>query len=93
MRRLFIVCVMSAMAGSAAFADPVTPTCTGQASEKKLAGAGWADKVRAQHGDAEFRAGVEENILLRKNYQANGAFIKEDRPRTIDATAAANSRD
>lgn len=52
--------------------------------KKKLAGAGWADKVRAQHGDAEFRAGVEENILLRKNYQANGAFIKEDRPRTID---------
>lgn len=51
---------------------------------KKLAGAGWAEKVRAQHRDPEFLAGVEENLLLRKNYQANGAFIREDRPRTLD---------
>lgn len=52
MRRLFIVCVMSAMAGSAAFADPVTPTCTGQASEKKLAGAALTSFMKKCTDDA-----------------------------------------
>jgi predicted TIM-barrel fold metal-dependent hydrolase len=34
--------------------------------------------------DPEFRAGAEANILLRKNYEALGAFIAEDRPATLD---------
>src|SRR5580698_10942612 len=41
----------------------------------------WANK---QHDDPEFRAGSDENILLRKNYEALGAFRREDRPRALD---------
>lgn len=36
------------------------------------------------HNDPDFRAGVEANLLLRKNYEAHGAFIPADRPRTLD---------
>ena len=45
---------------------------------------GWAEKARAQQDDPDFRAGDEANLLLRKNYQALGAFRREDRPRTLD---------
>src|SRR6201986_1448947 len=41
----------------------------------------WAN---AQHSDPVFRDGAAENILLRKNYEALGAFRKEDRPRALD---------
>jgi len=41
----------------------------------------WAN---AKHDDPEFRAGADENILLRKNYEALGAFRKQDRPRALD---------
>lgn len=44
----------------------------------------WAKKARAQHEDAEFRAGSADNILLRKNYEALGAFRREDRPEALD---------
>ena len=44
----------------------------------------WVEKARGLHDKDEFRAGVEDNLLLRKNYQAHGAFRKEDRPRTLD---------
>ena len=50
----------------------------------KLGKPGWADAARRQHQDPEFRAGAEENILLRKNQQALGAFIREDRTKAID---------
>src|SRR3972149_4422591 len=52
---------------------------------KKKAGRAetWA-RLRALHGDAPFRAEADDNILLRKNYQAMGSFIKEDRPRALD---------
>jgi predicted TIM-barrel fold metal-dependent hydrolase len=50
----------------------------------KLGAPGWAAKARAQHADPEFRAGEEANILLRKNYQALGAFQPKDRPKAID---------
>lgn len=36
------------------------------------------------HQDPAFRAGVEANLLLRKNYEAHGAFIATDRPQTLD---------
>lgn len=52
--------------------------------QKKLGKAGWADAARRQHDDPDFRAGDAENILLRKNYQALGAFRRQDRPATID---------
>ena len=44
----------------------------------------WADKARAQQAEPDFRAGDEANLLLRKNYQALGSFLKDDRPRTLD---------
>lgn len=37
-----------------------------------------------QHDDPEFRAGSDANIMLRKNYEALGAFRKQDRPRALD---------
>jgi predicted TIM-barrel fold metal-dependent hydrolase len=44
----------------------------------------WAMECAHQHQDAEFRAGAAENILLRKNQQALGAFLPADRPRAVD---------
>ncbi len=41
-------------------------------------------RSREAHADAAFRAGVEANILLRKNYEAHGAFIAADRPRALE---------
>ena len=41
-------------------------------------------QARAQHDDAQFRRGADENILLRKNYEALGSFRREDRPRALD---------
>ncbi len=46
--------------------------------------AGWVQKARAQQADPAFRAGAETNILLRRNYEALGAFERADRPRTLD---------
>ncbi len=39
---------------------------------------------RALHDNPDFRAGADANILLRKNYEALGAFHREDRPRALD---------
>ena len=36
------------------------------------------------HDDPAFRAGVADNILLRKNYEAHGAFRAADRPEVLD---------
>jgi predicted TIM-barrel fold metal-dependent hydrolase len=44
----------------------------------------WFAKAAAQAEDSEFRAGAEANILLRKNYEALGAFRNQDRPATLD---------
>ncbi len=44
----------------------------------------WVAKVRALQADPAFRAGDEANLLLRKNHQALGAFLKHDRPKAID---------
>lgn len=46
--------------------------------------AGYVRQARQQHDDAVFRAGDEANILLRKNYEALGAFRKRDRPQALD---------
>ena len=51
---------------------------------KKIGDNRWAEKARTRQDDPEFRAGDAENILLRKNYDALGAFRREDRPRTVD---------
>ena len=44
----------------------------------------WAVECTRQHQDPDFRAGAAENILLRKNQQALGAFLPADRPRPVD---------
>ncbi len=44
----------------------------------------WVKKSRATQTDPAFRAGETANILLRKDYEALGAFIREDRPRALD---------
>jgi predicted TIM-barrel fold metal-dependent hydrolase len=44
----------------------------------------WFAKAADKAKDPEFRAGAEANILLRKNYEALGAFDAADRPKTLD---------
>lgn len=41
-------------------------------------------QARALQQDAQFRQGADDNILLRKNYEALGAFRREDRPHALD---------
>ncbi|MFM9862812.1 MAG: amidohydrolase family protein [Micropepsaceae bacterium] len=44
----------------------------------------WVKDARAKQTDAAFREGAAENILLRRNYEALGAFQREDRPRALN---------
>lgn len=44
----------------------------------------WVKEARAKQADASFRAGAAENILLRRDYEALGSFLPEDRPRALD---------
>ena len=50
----------------------------------KLGKPGWTDPILRQQDDPAFRAGDEENLLLRKNYQALGSFRRDDRAKAID---------
>jgi predicted TIM-barrel fold metal-dependent hydrolase len=43
-----------------------------------------ARRARAIQADPAFRADEDASILLRKNYEALGAFIPADRPKTVD---------
>ena len=36
------------------------------------------------HADPDFRAAANENVMLRKNYDAHGAFIRADRSEALD---------
>ena len=45
---------------------------------------GYVETARANHADPAFRDSGDANIMLRKNYEAMGAFLKEDRPRALD---------
>ncbi len=44
----------------------------------------WVSEARAKQSDPAFRAGAADNILLRRNYEALGAFRSDDRPRALD---------
>lgn len=44
----------------------------------------WAPEAKALQADPEFRAAGPENLWLRKNYQALGAFDRADRPKALD---------
>ena len=53
----------------------------------------WAatiDECLSLHQDAAFRAEAEANLLLRKNYEAHGAWIREDRPQAMDVLGFAS---
>jgi predicted TIM-barrel fold metal-dependent hydrolase len=52
--------------------------------------AGWDDKARRRQDDPQFRAGDAANLMLRKNYEALGAFRSHDRVRTIDLLGVAS---
>jgi predicted TIM-barrel fold metal-dependent hydrolase len=42
------------------------------------------DDARAKHADPDYRALDEEQIMLRKNWRATGAFLSADRSRALD---------
>src|SRR5437879_979285 len=42
------------------------------------------DDARRRHADPEYRARDAEEIMLRKNWRATGAFIRDDRPKALD---------
>lgn len=44
----------------------------------------WVTEARAKQSDPSFQMSAGENILLRRDYEALGAFRKEDRPRALD---------
>jgi predicted TIM-barrel fold metal-dependent hydrolase len=44
----------------------------------------WVPEALRLQADPEFRAGASENLWLRKNYQAMGAFDAADRPAALD---------
>jgi len=48
------------------------------------------EQFRKQHADPAFRARDAEEIWLRKNWKATGAFIKEDRPAALDLLGVAS---
>jgi predicted TIM-barrel fold metal-dependent hydrolase len=42
------------------------------------------DDARRRHADPEYRAHDADEIMLRKNWRATGAFIRDDRPGALD---------
>lgn len=44
----------------------------------------WAEEARRKQADAAFRAEADGAIMLRKNYDAHGAFLRDDRPHALD---------
>jgi len=58
--------------------------------QRKLGKAGWAQSARERHADPKFLADADDQILLRKNYDALGAFLKQDRTQALDALGFAS---
>ncbi len=48
------------------------------------------EDARERQADEAFRAGAAANIMLRKNYDAEGAFLQEDRPAAVDHIGVAS---
>ncbi|MEC9344758.1 MAG: amidohydrolase family protein [Pseudomonadota bacterium] len=42
------------------------------------------DEAMVHHTDADFRDGANDNVMLRKNYDAHGAFLRDDRKEALD---------
>lgn len=60
------------------------------AFRKKLERADALEAARDKQHDDSFRAEADANIMLRKNFEAMGAFIPADRPRVIDLLGVAS---
>jgi predicted TIM-barrel fold metal-dependent hydrolase len=54
------------------------------AYQAKLQAARRPAQSREAHAEPGFRAGVAANLMLRKNYEGHGAFIRTDRPEALD---------
>ena len=52
--------------------------------QQRLGKGDWANEARAQQAEPNFRADIEPNIMLRKNYEAHGSFLAPDRPAALD---------
>jgi len=48
------------------------------------------EKIARKHASDEYRAIESEEIMNRKNFAATGAFISEDRPRSLDLIGVAS---
>src|SRR5581483_6917934 len=44
----------------------------------------WVEGITAKQRDAEFRSKDAEQIMLRKGFDAPGAFLRDDRPQALD---------
>ena len=51
---------------------------------KKAREQAYVGEARKRHADDGFREAADSNIMLRKNYDALGSFLKGDRPRALD---------
>jgi predicted TIM-barrel fold metal-dependent hydrolase len=51
---------------------------------KKARAQAYVEQARSRHADEGFREAADSNIMLRKNYDALGSFLKADRPRALD---------
>ena len=48
------------------------------------------EDAQKRHADESFRAGAADNIMLHKNYEAQGAFLPEDRPAAVENLGVAS---
>ena len=48
------------------------------------------EDAQKRQEDETFRSGAADNIMLRKNYDAQGAFIQGDRPAAVDHIGVAS---
>ena len=65
------------------------------AYQEKIDRARRPGQAKAAHQEPAFRAGVDANILLRKNHEAHGSFLRAERripPPQVRATALADVR-
>jgi predicted TIM-barrel fold metal-dependent hydrolase len=75
-----------------AYADPAIRDRLPQLHMEHLVGSGTGKlaAARQKQADPAFRANEEAEIMLRKNWDAAGSFIKEDRPKALDAIGVAS---
>ncbi|HRD27197.1 MAG TPA: amidohydrolase family protein [Caulobacter sp.] len=66
------------------YADPAWRDALAARLNRPSRDEAWVERAIALQRDPEFRAGQVENLLLRKNHQALGAFDREDRPLAVD---------